>query len=345
MRTLSRRRCQPLCRMPIRRAVRWSPPPRHGRCERRGPPELLAPSEASQLRALLSEGGVDNGVFEPRHAAALGGALTPSARRAQSRRVFACRAEDGGGLRRIVSFCEVEPRLRGRVLVLTHEEVDGHARQLFALPRAQLRAGEVWQDAARRALREALQHSTSAGSSSGADVTSSVQFDQASLATESTVDTPTAYPASVYPNLPCESTRYSVLATCDSLQGTAASERFCTPALQQPPSDESTSPRLGGGRGFAAARRRTRRRCRRQHHHLLLAGGGAASQAALGLVPHKEWETVKRKKTRRHRRGLRKPRRRLQRLGRAPASAPRALRRAGRHGSDDELGPAATRPR
>ena len=36
--------------------------------------------------------------------------------------------------------------MRGRVLVLTHEECDGHARQQFALPRARLRRNEPWED-------------------------------------------------------------------------------------------------------------------------------------------------------------------------------------------------------
>ena len=117
---------------------------------------LAAPSEASQLRALLSEGGVDTSEWGSSH-----GMPQLSAARSvchllaelKAGESSLCRAEDGGGLRRIVSFCEVELRLRGRVLVLTHEEVDRACTALCAAS-AQLRAGEVWQDAARRALRE-----------------------------------------------------------------------------------------------------------------------------------------------------------------------------------------------
>ena len=126
---------------------------------------LEVPAEASHLRALLSEGGVDTSEWgSNRGMPQLSAARSVSHLLSELRtgESALCRREEGGGLVRLVEHCEVELQLRGRVLVLTHEEVGGHARQLFVLPRSQLRSGESWQDAARRALHEALRYSTTA---------------------------------------------------------------------------------------------------------------------------------------------------------------------------------------
>ena len=88
------------------------------------------------LRELLSEASIDMtawnaaGARLPRLYAELCARESSLSRHAPSK------GEASGELRRVVREIEVEVRVLGRVLVLTHEEVDGYARRRYELPRA-----------------------------------------------------------------------------------------------------------------------------------------------------------------------------------------------------------------
>ena len=113
--------------------------------------EPLEVSSEAQLRAILAEDpAVDTSDWaaHPAPAAQLLTAVRSIPHllsELQSGESVLARTEDGHRLRRVVHYVEVELRVSGRVLVLTHEEIDGHARQHFTLPRVQLRKDETWE--------------------------------------------------------------------------------------------------------------------------------------------------------------------------------------------------------
>ena len=179
--------------------------------------EPLVVGSESQLRELLSEVGVDTTEWLRLTTADLLAEL----RAGES---TLCRTEDGG-LTRVVSYCEVELLLRGRVLVLTHEESDGHARQQFVLPRAKMRAGEImWQAAAHRAIHAALELPAD-----------TVALHMETHASESGMGLHASCPGRAYPALPAEVVRHFCHATLHphtgegAISGGISAERFCLP--------------------------------------------------------------------------------------------------------------------
>jgi hypothetical protein len=231
----------------------------------------------AQLSALLAEGGVDTSEWGGAGGAAGRAALLAELRASEA---TLCRAEEGGGLVRVVRHVEVELLLRGRVLVLTHEEVDGHARQQFTLPRAKLLADEATcAAAAHRALFPAL----------GLPSSAVELFDERDAEAETSVCHPSSWPASACPSLVCEATRYVLKAALHAIPGEAAlagtpaaSERFCTSGGKLESKLESQLAHGGGGGGGTS--------------RAPVGGGEGKRKLHWGWYPVREWETVRRKK-------------------------------------------------
>lgn len=113
----------------------------------------LVPSSEEELSKLLRDGGVDltgwgaAGHKSVRHLLAEMEATECMLRR---------RAEQPGGLLRVLSRVDVQLYLRGRVLVETHTQMGGRTVQRFRLLSVRLRLGEEWHVAIRRVLRVML---------------------------------------------------------------------------------------------------------------------------------------------------------------------------------------------
>lgn len=185
----------------------------------------LQPSSESELRQLLEQAGSDPFGWEPH-------ALPQLLKQLQERSVQLCGSGGGGGsgessgdssgvLRRVEHAVEIELWSRGLVLIETHRQQAGETRRRFALPRAQLRAGESWQSCARRCLSELLHLPPSAYSLCNASVERDEGAEEGAAAT--------------YPSLECEAWLHCVRAELgaesnleSNLGGALGAARFCT---------------------------------------------------------------------------------------------------------------------
>ena len=117
-----------------------------------GPLQVVDVRSERQLEELLLEAGLDLGAWGDARAERLAGMWQELHERA----AVLCRTQDGV-LRRAHGYLTVELHHRGRVLVETHQEVDGRTAQKFDLPSTAVRANEAWQSAVHRCIAEALQ--------------------------------------------------------------------------------------------------------------------------------------------------------------------------------------------
>ena len=260
-------------RVPMRTGTAPCPPEPRDHLPCLKPPEPLPPSgdlvsasggrlepigglhSEEQLREVLTSHGVDPSSWVAAGAEGLA-ELMAELRSGES---VLCRTDGGDDatpLRRVVQYTEVEVHLGGRVLVLTYEELGGHARRKFDLPRAKHRTGEAWQGAAERAIGAALH--TPAG---------------ALLVQEGTHEEERGVEAhgGGYPGLPCEYTRHYAQASLAAPQGSSdgygTSERFCTTPVEASPAAPAAAGEVG------------------RKHKLHWA-----------WYPLREWETIRRKK-------------------------------------------------
>ena len=173
-----------------------------------------------QLREVLASNGVDLSSWGVAGAHSVT-QLLAELRKGES---VLCRLEKGGTLRLVIKYVEVALRHRGRLLVLTHEEVDGHARRKFELLRAVLRVDE---DGWRRAAQLAVSTLLRAAEPSGAAALSALRWHEETRRTERGEALSASYPGLTC-EYTCEYVEASMPAQPPSKLGGAAPERFFT---------------------------------------------------------------------------------------------------------------------
>ena len=179
-----------------------------------------------QLREVLASNGVDLSSWGVAGAHSVT-QLLAELRKGES---VLCRLEKGGTLRLVIKYVEVALRHRGRLLVLTHEEVDGHARRKFELLRAVLRVDE---DGWRRTAQLAVSTLLRAAEPSGAAALSALRWHEETRRTERGEALSASYPGLMC-EYTCEYVEASMPVQPPSELGGAAPERFFTRAALPP---------------------------------------------------------------------------------------------------------------